>query len=76
MGKVASEAYWVQLTKIRDPFNELCEDVGIEIHENILRELGWDENTILSCTVRMGEKGNILVIERSPWDSSLDNDDE
>ena len=70
MGKIASEAYWVQLTKIRDPFNDLCEDVGIEIHENILRELGWDENTLLFCTVRMGS----LVIERSPWDSSLDND--
>ena len=72
MSTLASEAYYVQLSKIRDPFNDLCEDVGIEIHENILRELGWDENTILSCTVRMGEKGNILVIERSP----LDNDDE
>ena len=54
MSKVASESFYVHLTKIRDPFNELCEDVGIEIHENILRELGWDENTVLSCTVRIG----------------------
>ena len=69
MEKVASEARWVQLTKIRDPFNDLCEDVGIEIHENILRELGWDENTLLYCTVRMGTHGNVLVIERSPLDN-------
>lgn len=69
MGKLSPEAYYVQLTKIRDPFNELCEDVGIEIHENILRELGWDEGTNLFCTIRMGERGNILVIERSPLDN-------
>jgi len=68
MSKVASEAYYVQLTKIRDPFNELCEDVGIEIHENILQELGWDEHTLLSCSIRMGTNGNVLLIERCPLD--------
>jgi len=68
MGKVASESYYVQLTKIRDPFNELCDDVGIEIHENILQELGWDEQTLLSCSIRMGTNGNVLLIERCPLD--------
>ena len=72
MGKLSPEAYYVQLTKIRDPFNELCEDVGIEIHENILRELGWDEGTALFCSIRMGERGNILVIERSPLDIDME----
>ena len=68
MSTLASEAYYVQLSKIRDPFNELCEDVGIEIHENILRELGWDEGTALFCTIRMGTNGNVLLIERCPLD--------
>ena len=72
MSTLASEAYYVQLSKIRDPFNELCEDVGIEIHENILRELGWDEGTALFCSIRMGERGNILVIERSPLDIDME----
>ena len=68
MSKVASESFYVHLTKIRDPFNELCEDVGIEIHENILQELGWDEQTLLSCSIRMGTNGNVLLIERCPLD--------
>ena len=72
MGKLSPEAYYVQLSKIRDPFNELCEDVGVEIHENILRELGWDEGTALFCSIRMGERGNILVIERSPLDIDME----
>lgn len=70
METLSTESHWVYLTKIRDPFNELCEDVGIEIHENILRELGWDEETLLCSYVRMGQDGNVLVIERA---KELDN---
>lgn len=65
MSKVSSEIHYVHLTKIRDPFNELCEDIGLEIHESILEQLGWDENTLLHCSVRMGTNGNVLVIERA-----------
>lgn len=65
MSKVSSEIHYVHLTKIRDPFNELCEDIGLEIHESILEQLGWDEDTLLYCSVRMGTNGNVLVIERA-----------
>lgn len=65
MSKVSSELHYVHLTKIRDPFNELCEDIGLQIHESILEQLGWDENTILYCSVRMGTNGNVLVVERA-----------
>lgn len=71
MATLSSEAHFVHLTKIRDPFNELCEDLSVEIHENILEELGWDEHTLLNCYVRMSERGNVLVIERA---KELDND--
>lgn len=71
MGTLSSETHFVHLTKIRDPFNELCGDVAVEIHESILKELGWDEETLLYSHVRMGNNGNVLVIERI---KELDND--
>lgn len=71
MVTLSSESHYVHLSKIRDSFGELCEDVVIEVHENILEELGWNEETLLHSYVRMGQNGNVLVIERT---KSLDND--
>lgn len=65
METLSPEVHYVHLTKIRDPFDELCEDLSVEIHENILAKLGWDEDTLLNCYVRMGTNGNVLVIERA-----------
>lgn len=64
MEREPTERYFVHLTKVRDPFNELCEDLAIELHENILEKLGWDENTIVECSIKLGHAGNVLVIER------------
>ena len=64
MEKAPVNIHLVHLKKVRDPFNELCEDLMIELHENILKELGWDEDTYVVCSVKLGKDGNVLVIER------------
>lgn len=47
---------------------EFCDDGSgdgfILLPEELIEELGWDESTILSTTVRLGEKGNVLVIKQ------------
>jgi hypothetical protein len=70
MSTLSSESHLVHVSKIRDPFNELCEDLAIEIHENILEELGWDEGTLLNAYVKLGTIGNVLVIERAELDNT------
>ena len=52
----------------KDPFNELWDYAYIELHEDIVAELGWDENTLLKSTVKMGKYGNVLVV-------GVDNDE-
>lgn len=39
-------------------------DGFIILPEELIEESGWNESTILSTTVRLGEKGNVLVIKR------------
>jgi hypothetical protein len=39
-------------------------DGFLTLPEELLEEMGWDESTILSTTVKMGKTGNVLVIRR------------
>lgn len=59
------ELYETTLHVKRDPFNDLYECAELILHENIARELGWIAGDELYCSVRMGERGNVLVIERA-----------
>lgn len=68
MGKSSPKTYYATVRQVRDPFNEFIEFAEIDIHEDILKELGWNENTDISCTVKLGPNGNVLVLERVELD--------
>lgn len=62
---MSTEYYEAMVHVKRDPFNDLYECAELILHENIARELGWIAGDELYCSVRMGERGNVLVIERA-----------
>lgn len=37
----------------------------VDIPDNMLDGLGWDDKTKLNAEVKLGNKGNVLVISRS-----------
>lgn len=36
----------------------------VDIPDNMLKELGWDEKTKLDAEVKLGTKGNVILISR------------
>lgn len=69
MEKSEPKSYYTFTEVVKDPFNELTDDLYITIHEDVLKELGWDENTLLKSTVKLGTNGNVLVVERLELDN-------
>jgi hypothetical protein len=64
MQKSEPKEYYTFTEVVKDPFNELSDDLWITIHEDVIEELGWDDKTLLKSTVKLGNRGNVLVIER------------
>jgi len=44
--------------------NELDPSYFITIPDELIEELGWDEETVLVTEMKMGVKGNVIVVSR------------
>ena len=60
MGKVESKTYKC----VVEVENELDPSYFITLPDELIEELGWNEETDLVSEIKMGPRGNVLVVSR------------
>lgn len=60
--KIKSPSYVTQIQQAYDAIEGYY--YFVEIPDNMLNELGWSEDTDLNAEVKLGTKGNVIVISR------------
>jgi len=62
VNKVKSPSYLTQIQQAYDPIHGYY--YFVEIPDEMLDEMGWSENIELNAEVKLGAKGNVIVISR------------
>lgn len=63
MDKIENKSY---KTKIRQDYHvKTGYFYYIELHNELIEELGWYEDLKVDVTVKLGEDGNVMVITRA-----------